>query len=247
MRAIELAAKVNGRLLGGDAEFHSIALLLDATYGDVSFVIWPKDINRAKKSHASLLITTVEIAADYAHEFLATSILIVEDLSKVFALLKSLVQAGVLSTRLNPPQIRIGGNTIISHHAVIADGSFIGHDSVIEHGAVIHPNVVIGNGCFIGANSVIGSPPFVPYFESSQKNLSPLGFVVIKDHVSIGALCTVDQGLIGATTINSHTIIDNMVHIGHDVTIGENVTIAAQTGLAGFAILEDMVCLNGQV
>jgi UDP-3-O-[3-hydroxymyristoyl] glucosamine N-acyltransferase len=247
MWAYELAAKVNGRLLGSDVKLLGISFLSDAVNGDLSFVIWPKDINRAKQSQASLLITTIDIAAEYAHEFLASSILVAQDLHQVFKLLHELVGLGILKTRFRPPKIMVGERTHISNRAVVDDKSFIGHDCIIEHGAVIHPNVVIGNGCYIGANTVIGSPPFVPFLEFTQKNLSPLGFVIIKDNVSVGALCTIDQGLIGATTINSHTIIDNMVHIGHDVTIGSNVTIAAQTALAGFVVLEDMVCLCGQV
>jgi hypothetical protein len=36
-----------------------------------------------------------------------------------------------------------------------------------------------------------------------------------KDNVDIGALCTIDKGVTGDTTIGEGTKIDNQVHVGH--------------------------------
>jgi UDP-3-O-[3-hydroxymyristoyl] glucosamine N-acyltransferase len=44
-----------------------------------------------------------------------------------------------------------------------------------------------------------------------------------KDNVDIGALCTIDKGVTGDTTIGEGTKIDNQVHVGHDTIIGKNV------------------------
>jgi UDP-3-O-[3-hydroxymyristoyl] glucosamine N-acyltransferase len=41
--------------------------------------------------------------------------------------------------------------------------------------------------------------------------------------------------------------MDNLVHIGHDVTVGKNCLFAAQVGIAGGTIIEDGVTLWGQV
>ena len=41
-------------------------------------------------------------------------------------------------------------------------------------------------------------------------------------------------------------MIDNMVHIAHNVQIGDNACIAAQTGIAGSAIIDDNVTIGGQ-
>ena len=73
------------------------------------------------------------------------------------------------------------------------------------------------------------------------------GRVVIKDNVDIGALCTIDKGVTGDTTIGEGTKIDNQVHVGHDTVIGKKCLIAAQTGIAGCVVIEDEVTLWGQV
>ena len=42
-------------------------------------------------------------------------------------------------------------------------------------------------------------------------------------------------------------MIDNMVHIAHNVIIGNNACIAAQTGISGSVIIGDNVTIGGQV
>ena len=67
------------------------------------------------------------------------------------------------------------------------------------------------------------------------------------DSVDIGALCTIDKGVTGNTTIGWGTKIDNQVHVGHDTVIGKKCLIASQTGIAGCVIIEDEVTIWGQV
>jgi UDP-3-O-[3-hydroxymyristoyl] glucosamine N-acyltransferase len=99
----------------------------------------------------------------------------------------------------------------------------------------------------IGANSVIGSPGFIPFGVVHARCLPCFGSVHIDEGVRIGALCTIDRGFLGVTRIGSNTLIDNMVHVGHDVDIGAGVIIAAQTGIAGFVRIGDRATLGGQV
>jgi len=73
------------------------------------------------------------------------------------------------------------------------------------------------------------------------------GSIIIEDNVDIGALCTIDRGVSGNTTIKKGTKIDNQVQVGHDTIIGENCLIASQTGIAGCAVIEDEVTMWGQV
>ncbi|RZK36159.1 MAG: hypothetical protein EOO61_10820, partial [Hymenobacter sp.] len=79
------------------------------------------------------------------------------------------------------------------------------------------------------------------------KKMQSCGRVVIEDFVEIGANCTIDRGVTADTLIGAGTKIDNLVHIGHDVTVGKNCLIAAQVGIAGATVLEDEVILWGQV
>lgn len=70
---------------------------------------------------------------------------------------------------------------------------------------------------------------------------------MVEDGVTIGALCTIDRGVSGSTTIGKGTKIDNQVHIGHDTKIGEMCLIAAQVGIAGCVHIENNVTIWGQV
>jgi UDP-3-O-[3-hydroxymyristoyl] glucosamine N-acyltransferase len=65
--------------------------------------------------------------------------------------------------------------------------------------------------------------------------------------VEIGALCSIDKGVTGATEIGDGSKLDNQVHVGHDTVIGKNCLFAAQVGIAGCVVVEDNVTLWGQV
>jgi len=71
--------------------------------------------------------------------------------------------------------------------------------------------------------------------------------VLVHDDVEIGALCTIDRGVTGDTTIKKGSKLDNQVHVGHDTVIGERCLIASQVGIAGCVIIEDEVTIWGQV
>ena len=45
------------------------------------------------------------------------------------------------------------------------------------------------------------------------------------ENVEIGCNSTLDRGSIGDTVISKNTMIDNLVHIAHNVRIGENSII----------------------
>ena len=49
-------------------------------------------------------------------------------------------------------------------------------------------------------------------------HLNPqIGIVIIDDNVHIGSSCTIDRGKIDYTYIGKNSMIDNMVHIAHNV------------------------------
>ncbi len=60
-----------------------------------------------------------------------------------------------------------------------------------------------------------------------------IGFVKIDKNVYIGSNCTIDRGSFSNTHIGCNTMIDNQVHIAHNVSLGENCFIAGQVGIAG--------------
>jgi UDP-3-O-[3-hydroxymyristoyl] glucosamine N-acyltransferase len=124
----------------------------------------------------------------------------------------------------------------------------IGEDCVIHPNVTIYDHCVIGNRVTIHAGTVLGSDAF--YYKKRPQGFDKLlsgGRVVVEDDVELGALCTIDKGVTGDTTIRRGAKLDNQVHVGHDTIIGEKCLIASQTGIAGCVVIEDEVTLWGQV
>ena len=79
------------------------------------------------------------------------------------------------------------------------------------------------------------------------KNLIPqIGLVLIKDNVFIGSNCTIDRGKIDHTIVGENSMLDNLIHIAHNVILGKNTCVAAQTGISGSVIFGDNVTIGGQ-
>jgi UDP-3-O-[3-hydroxymyristoyl] glucosamine N-acyltransferase len=70
---------------------------------------------------------------------------------------------------------------------------------------------------------------------------------VIEDDVVIGANCSIDKGVTDVTRIGRASILDNQIHVGHDVIIGEQCLFAAQVGIAGACTIGNKVTVWGQV
>ncbi len=156
--------------------------------------------------------------------------------------------------------VKIGEGTWIGSNVTIMEGARIGKNCNIFPGAVISAvpqdlkyndedtTVEIGDNVTIHAGTVLGADAF--YYKKRPEGFDKLisgGRVVLEDNVDIGALCTIDKGVSGDTTIGYGTKLDNQVHVGHDTVIGKKCLIASQTGIAGCVIIEDEVTLWGQV
>lgn len=156
-----------------------------------------------------------------------------------------------------PAQKSISDSSNIGEGTVVMPNVFIGHHVTIGKNCIIHPNVTIldyttiKNNVVIQSGSVIGSDGF--YYNTKKnrevwyKKMQSCGEVIIEDFVEIGAGCTIDRGVTAETIIGAGTKMDNMVHVGHDVTIGKNCLLAAQVAIAGGTTLKDGVILWGQV
>lgn len=259
MRISEIALHLGGRLLGEDAKVCGIEPLFRAGCEDLSLLAWPKDIRLAKHSKVAALLISTSWAADYADE-ISSSLIIIDDLAAAFQKLAVLMNQGFLSREsvINKASIhesahvsaravvgkaQIGAHSIISAGVIIADDVSIGSNCFISAGAFIASKSRLGDNNFVGPNSIIGSDAFAPF---EDQVLSSLGRVVLENNIRIGALCTIDRGLLGATKISNNCLLDNHVHVGHDVMLSQKVVIAAQTGLAGFVQIGEGATLGGQ-
>lgn len=143
--------------------------------------------------------------------------------------------------------VRVGPYAVISKDVVIGEDAAIGAHSVLETKArigartVLHPFVYIGHTCEIGADceinphTVVGKEGF-GYAHDAKGNhfrIPHTGRVVLEDRVHLGASVNVDRGTFGETRIGAGAILDNRIHISHNVSIGAGSVITAGFVVAG--------------
>lgn len=140
----------------------------------------------------------------------------------------------------------IGARCHIGHNSVIGPGVVLGDDCAIDSNCSIS-HAIIGAGVRVASGVAIGSEGFG--FVPGPKGLlrmQQLGRVIIQDRVEIGANSAIDRGASGDTVIGAGSVLDNLVHIGHNVRLGRNCILAGQVGIAGSTVLGDWVVIGGQ-
>ncbi|SHJ22988.1 UDP-3-O-(3-hydroxymyristoyl)glucosamine N-acyltransferase [Flavobacterium haoranii] len=211
--------------------------------GDIVFVDHPKYYDKALQSAATIVLINKEVDCPEGK-----ALLISDDPFRDFNKLSKHFRPFVDSSVAISPTAEIGKNTIIQPNCFIGNNVKIGDNCLIHSNVSIYDNTIIGDNVIIHAGSILGGDAF--YYKKRPEGYDQLlsgGRVVIEDNVGIGALCTIDKGVTGDTTIGAGTKIDNQVHVGHDTIIGKKCLIAAQTGIAGCVVIEDEVTLWGQV
>jgi len=211
--------------------------------GDIVFVDHPKYYDKALESKATVILINKNVECPKGK-----ALLISNDPFRDFNKLTTFFQPFVPSSQTIAATAKIGKDTVIQPNAFIGNNVEIGDNCLIHSNVTIYDNCIVGNNVTIHAGSVLGADAF--YYKKRPEGFDKLisgGRVVLKDNVDIGALCTIDRGVTGDTTIGFGTKLDNQVHVGHDTVIGEKCLIASQTGIAGCVIIEDEVTLWGQV
>jgi UDP-3-O-[3-hydroxymyristoyl] glucosamine N-acyltransferase len=148
----------------------------------------------------------------------------------------------------------------------IGENVRLGDDALILQGAHLGPRVTVGDRFICQPGAVIGGDGFS--FVTPEKSgveeirqtlgsrdgihaqgwtrIHSLGSVVIGDDVEIGANACIDRGTVRDTLVGSGTKLDNLVHIGHNVSVGRDCLLCGQVGIAGSARIGDRVVLGGQ-
>jgi UDP-3-O-[3-hydroxymyristoyl] glucosamine N-acyltransferase len=102
----------------------------------------------------------------------------------------------------------------------------------------------------VHAGAVLGSDGFGYVRDGATGEYTKFpqqGRLVIEDDVEVGANTTIDRGALEETRIGRGTKLDNLIHLGHNVSVGRNVVIAAQTGVSGSSSIGDGAIIGGQV
>ena len=229
----------------GDADFpvHGMNEIHVVEPGDIVFVDHPKYYDKALQSAATIVLINKNVDCPEGK-----ALLISDDPFRDFNKLTNHFRPFQFSNVSISPSAKIGEGTIIQPNSFIGHNVVIGKNCLIHSNVSIYDNTVIGDNVMIHAGTILGADAF--YYKKRTEGFDQLisgGRVVIEDNVGIGALCTIDKGVTGDTTIGEGTKIDNQVHVGHDTVIGKKCLIASQTGIAGCVIIEDEVTLWGQV
>lgn len=273
----QLAALVEGSVEGDEnIAIHGISSIEDAEDGDITFAENEKLLSTAGRSRASAVIAPVSARRDNKTTSSAAfgSKPLIRVKNPRFAFAQALrifapepkVYKGIHPTAIIGENARFGCNASVHALAVVGDNvtlgencvvypfTYIGDNVTIGDSCVIYPHVVlhdntqIGSTVVIHSGSVLGTDGFgYMFIENRHYKIPQIGRVIIEDDVEIGANVTIDKARTGSTRIGAGTKIDNLVHIGHNVTVGKNCVIVAQVGVSGSVDIGSGVILAGQV
>ena len=244
-----------------------IASLETAGPGELSFFNHAQYLNAFRATQASAVVTTRDFAQNGPS---GVCLISAAEPQLAFA------RIGLLYYPPDRPEPQISADARIDTSAVIGKASRIDAGAVVGAGAEIGPGchiasnavigcgVVLGSDCTVGANSclshaIIGARVqiasgvsiggqgfgFVPT-ANGRLRIPQLGRVIIENDVEIGANCAIDRGSTGDTVIGAGTVLDNLVHIAHNVRLGRYCVICGQVGIAGSTIVGDGVMMGGQ-
>ena len=240
----EIAKIISSNYVGADNfpvegmnEIHMV------TPGDIVFVDHPKYYDKALESAATIILINKEVDCPKGK-----ALLISDDPFRDFNTLTKHFRPFIAANVSISPSAIIGEGSVIQPNCFIGNNVSIGKNCLLHANVIVYDHTVIGDNVIIHSGTILGADAF--YYKKRPEGFDQLlsgGRVVIEDNVGIGALCTIDKGVTGDTTIGAGTKIDNQVHVGHDTVIGKKCLIASQTGIAGCVIIEDEVTMWGQV
>ncbi len=229
----------------GDAAFEVLGMneIHVVEPGDIVFVDHPKYYDKALNSAATVILINKKVECPDGK-----ALLISEDPFRDFNKLTNHFKPFSPSSVAISESAKIGENTILQPNCFIGNNVSIGEHCIIHSNVVIYDDTIIGDHVTIHAGTILGASAF--YYKNRPEGFDQLksgGRVIIKDYVDIGALCTIDRGVTGDTTIGEGSKLDNQIQVGHDTVIGKKCLIASQTGIAGCVVIEDDVTIWGQV
>jgi len=168
--------------------------------------------------------------------------------------------AVVHPTAVLGPGVRIGPYAVVEEEAVVGPGSRIGAHVVVGAGSrigaevqllpqvVLYPGTVLGDRVILHSGVRVGVDGFGYVFEDGlHRKIPQVGGCVIEEGVEIGANSCIDRGSIGESRLGAGSKLDNLVHLGHNVTVGAASILVAQVGVAGSSRIGRGVIMGGQV
>ena len=211
--------------------------------GDLTFVDHPKYYNKALNSKATTIIINREVVCPAGKGLIFSE----DPFGDYVKLVKKFRPFEACNLQISETA-EICEGTIIQPNVFIGNHVKIGKNCLIHSNVSIYDHTIIGDSVIIHANSVLGADAY--YFQrkpEGYRKFESCGRVIIRDNVEIGALCSIDKGVSGDTTIDCGTKLDNHCQVGHDTYIGKNCLIGSHAAIAGVTRIEDDVILWGRV
>jgi len=260
LNLLDLNKKINSELIGNKTtKINSISSIQKVSANSIVFLLKYDSINEElMPTNTSFLLDSktykcFKNPANY-------NFLIVEDPKIAFAMLTKLFKKDISSPEhqiIKPNAYKIlvgkgvsfGDNFKYGFNCLVEDNVKIGNDVTFGNNVVIYADTIIGNNVSIESGSVIGSEGFGNVINKDKKwnHIFHLGNVIIENDVHIGSNCCIDRATIDSTIVHSGVMIDNLVHIAHNVIIGENTAIAAKVGIAGSCNIGKRNMIGGMV
>ena len=167
--------------------------------GDLTFVDHPKYYDKALCSKATTIIINKQMSPPEGKTLIFS-----DDPFAAYMTLVRLFRPFEKSNLNISPSAEIGEGTVIQPGAFVGNGVKIGRNCIIHSNVSIYDNCQLGDRVIIHSGSVIGADAY--YFQrkpEGYRKFESCGRVVIGDDVEIGALCSVDKGVSGDTTISN--------------------------------------------
>jgi UDP-3-O-[3-hydroxymyristoyl] glucosamine N-acyltransferase len=261
----EIAAAVGGRQVGAEIGIQRVSSLDEADAGDLAYVESDRFIEAARASRASAFLVGEDIVGMERPQVVVPNprLAFVRVVERFFTSPRRPrgIAADVVrgaDVQIGPeasiwPFVTLGNRVTLGARVTLYPGVFVGDDAAVGDDSTLYPNVTVREGCVIGrrviihSGAVIGSDGFgYVEHEGRHHKIPQLGGVVVGDDVELGANVTVDRAAFGRTVVGRGTKIDNLVHIGHNVTIGPDSILVAQVGISGSTRLGSHVVVGGQ-
>lgn len=245
-----------------------LATLSSAKQNDLTYFADAKLKTALQNSSAGFCLVSAENANLLPKQMVAV---IVDDPQKAFVcLLQKMYRmhqpfTGISDHAMISETASIGPGTTVGPFTSIADGAQIGQNCFLDSHVAIGPGVMVGdntvvlshsslNAAHIGADCILHNGVrigqagfgFLPG-PTGHTAIPQVGCVIIEKGCNIGANVTIDRGALDNTKIGHGSIIDNQVHIAHNVTLGQYCILAGQTGISGSVTVGDFVIMGGQV
>lgn len=267
----QVAELVGGRLVGdATVSLTRVTTVADAQTGDLALLTDRRYLAGLKDCRASALLVS-EALCEKALETVPTRI-VCEDAHLALARLldhwfpEQTPPPGVHPTAIMGTGVRLGEDVTVGPYAVLEEGvdlgdrvvvgphtcigahTTIGEDSRIYPQVVIYPGAQIGCRVILHAGVRVGVDGFGYVLDGGRHRKVPqVGRCVVGDDVEIGANTCLDRGSIGDTVVEPGAKLDNLVHLGHNVTVGSMSLLAAMVGVAGSSTVGRGVAAGGQV